>query len=346
MSVGRSSPAEELAQQPGEGPRARSADGWRGRARGLAKYGEPLALPAVWVVGIIIFGSLLPDVFLTTSNFSAMFSSQTSLLVVTLALIVPLTAGEYDLSVGSVAGLSSMMIAFLNVIHHWPILPSVIVALLACLLVGAVNAVASVGLGVDTLIVTLGMGTLLEGIVAWLGGSNVVTGISQGLVKVVVLDKFLGLPLEFWYGIVACVVVWYFLRFTPVGRRLLIVGRGRDVARLSGMRVKLIRSGALVCAAGLAGVAGVLVAGTSGAADPSVGPLLLLPAFAAAFLGATTISPGRFNAWGSLIAVLFLVTGFTGLVQLGAPTYIQDVFYGAALIIAVAFSVVLRQRRR
>lgn len=345
MTIERPSPAEQLGQQSDEGPDDLPA-GWHGVVRDLAKYGEPLALPAVWVASIIIFAILLPNVFLTTSNFSAMFSSQTSLLVVTLALIVPLTAGEYDLSVGSVAGLSSMMIAFLNVIHHWPILPSVIVALFACLLVGVVNALASVGLGVDTLIVTLGMGTLLVGVVSWLGGSSVVTGVSQGLVKVVVIDKFLGLPLEFWYGIVACVVVWYFLRFTPVGRRLLIVGRGREVARLSGMRVKIIRSGALVCSASLAGVAGVLVAGTSGAADPSVGPLLLLPAFAAAFLGATTISPGRFNAWGSLIAVLFLVTGFTGLVQLGAPTYIQDIFYGAALIIAVAFSVVLRQRRR
>jgi ribose transport system permease protein len=316
-----------------------------GVARIWGRFAERLALPVVWGGIIILFGVLKPDSFLTTGNFSAMFSSQTSLLVLALALMIPLTAGDYDLSVASIAGLSSMVVAVLNVNHHWPIAWAVIAALVVSLLIGVVNAVVSVAIGVDTLIVTLGMGTLLEGVVSWIGNSTTVSGISNGLVKVVVASRFLGLPLEFWYGVIACAVLWFFLEFTPVGRRLLIVGRGREVARLSGMRVKAIRSGALVCSAGLGGVAGILLAGTTGAADPTSAPLLLLPAFAAAFLGATTISPGRFNAWGCLVAVLFLVTGITGLQQLGAQTYVQNLFYGAALIVAVVLSFAVRSRR-
>jgi ribose transport system permease protein len=310
-----------------------------------SRFAERLALPVVWVAIIILFGVLRPNSFLTSGNFSAMFSSQTSLLVLTLALMIPLTAGDYDLSVASIAGLSSMVVAVLNVNHGWSIWASVIAALVVSLLIGAVNALVSIAIGVDTLIVTLGMGTLLEGVVSWLGGSTTVSGISNGLVKVVVANRFLGMPLEFWYGVLICAVLWFFLEFTPVGRRLLIVGRGREVARLSGMRVKAIRSGALICSAGLGGVAGVLLAGTTGAADPTSAPLLLLPAFAAAFLGATTISPGRFNAWGGLVAVLFLVTGITGLQQLGAQTYVQNLFYGAALIVAVVLSFAVRARR-
>jgi len=314
-------------------------------ARAWGRFAERLALPVVWAAIIILFGALKPESFLTTGNFSAMFSSQTSLLVLALALMIPLTAGDYDLSVASIAGLSSMVVAVLNVNHHWSIWAAVIAAMVVSLLIGAVNALVSIAIGVDTLIVTLGMGTLLEGVVSWLGGSTTVSGISNGLVKVVVANRFLGLPLEFWYGILACAVLWFFLEFTPVGRRLLIVGRGREVARLSGMRVKAIRSGALICSAGMGGLAGILLAGTTGAADPTSAPLLLLPAFAAAFLGATTISPGRFNAWGCLVAVLFLVTGITGLQQLGAQTYVQNLFYGAALIVAVVLSYAVRSRR-
>jgi ribose transport system permease protein len=70
-----------------------------------------------------------------------------------------------------------------------------------------------------------------------------------------------------------------------------------------------------------------------------------LPAFAAAFLGATTILPGRFNALGCLVAVFFLVTGITGLQQLGAQTYVQSLFYGAALVVSVVLSYVVRSRR-
>jgi ribose transport system permease protein len=315
------------------------------RRRSWSEAGERLALPVVWGLIIILFGALRPDTFLTTGNFSAMFSSQTSLLVLALALILPLTAGDYDLSVASISGLSAMVVAVLNVNHGWPVWAAVIVALALSLLVGVVNGLLSVAVGIDSLIVTLGMGTLLEGIIDWVSDSNTVSGISNSLVDVVVTDRFLGIPLEFWYGVVLALILWYFLEFTPIGRRLLIVGRGRDVARLTGIRVKLVRQGALVASAGLAGIAGVLLAGTSGAADPTSFSLLLLPAFAAAFLGATTILPGRFSSVGCLVAVLFLVTGITGLQQLGAQTYVQNLFYGAALIVSVLLSHAVRSRK-
>jgi ribose transport system permease protein len=327
---------------PPAGPDRRAE---RGGRRTWSEAGERLALPVVWGLTIILFGALRPNIFLTSGNFSAMFSSQTSLLILALALILPLTAGDYDLSVASIAGLSAMVVAVLNVNHGWPIWAAVVVALALSLLVGVINGLVSVAVGIDSLIVTLGMGTLLEGIVDWVSNSNTVSGISNSLVDLVVTDRFLGIPLEFWYGVALSLILWYFLEFTPVGRRLLIVGRGRDVARLTGIRVKLVRQGALVASAGLAGLAGVFVAGTSGAADPTSFSLLLLPAFAAAFLGATTILPGRFSSWGCLVAVLFLVTGITGLQQLGAQTYVQNLFYGGALIVSVLLSHAVRSRK-
>jgi ribose transport system permease protein len=94
----------------------------------------------------------------------------------------------------------------------------------------------------------------------------------------------------------------------------------------------------------IGGMAGVIYVGTTAAADPSSGLTFLLPAFAAAFLGATSVNPGRFNPWGAMIAVYFLVTGITGLSILGVSTFVQDLFYGGALVIAVTLSQIVRGR--
>jgi ribose transport system permease protein len=308
-------------------------------------FGERLALPFAWLAIIIVFGVIRPSVFLTAANFETIFSSQAVLAVITLGLIVPLTAGDYDLSIASVTGMSAMIIAVLNVLHGWPVWLTVLVALAAGLLVGVVNGFVTVVFGIESLIVTLGMGTFVVGVTLWISNSNTISGISQDLVNPIVVWRFLGVPVEFYYVLGVALVLGYIMEFVPAGRRLLMVGRGREVARLSGMHVNRIRFLAFVCSGGIGAAGGVLFAGTSGAADPSSATVLLLPAFAAAFLGATAIFPGRFNVPGTLIAVYFLVTGITGLQLLGAQTYVQNLFYGAALILAVVLSKLARRHR-
>jgi ribose transport system permease protein len=306
---------------------------------------EAIALPLAWVAVIVIFGFLRPQTFLSSANLSSILASQAILVVVALGLIIPLTAGDYDLSVSSVVLLSASLVAILNATLGLPIWLAILVALCGGLIVGLINGALVVLIGIDSLIVTLGMGTFVTGFVQFIGGSNTVSGISDSLVNAVIVWRFLGIPLSFYYAMVVALLVWYVFTYTPVGRRLLVVGRGREVARLSGIRVGAVRWGSLIAASMLAAFAGVLYAGTSGAASPTSGLELLLPAFAAAFLGATAINPGRFNAWGTVVAVYFLVTGITGLQLLGAQSYVQNLFYGAALIFAVTLSQFVRKRR-
>lgn len=306
---------------------------------------EAIALPLAWVAVIIIFGFLKPETFLSSANLSSILASQAILVVVALGLIIPLTAGDYDLSIASVVLLSASLVAILNATMGWPIWLAILVAFSGGLIVGLINGALVILIGIDSLIVTLGMGTFVTGFVQFIGGSNTISGISDSLVNAVIVWRFLGIPLSFYYAMVVAVLAWYVFTYTPVGRRLLVVGRGREVARLSGIRVGAVRWGSLVAASMLAAFAGVLYAGTSGAASPTSGLELLLPAFAAAFLGATAINPGRFNAWGTVVAVYFLVTGITGLQLLGAQSYVQNLFYGAALIFAVTLSQFVRKRR-
>ena len=304
-------------------------------ASGLGRRG---GLVAAWGGVVVLFGALEPNTFLTAANFQTIFGSQAVLVVLTLGLLVALTAGDYDLSIASVLTLSAMVLALLNVEHGWPIGWAIVAGLLSGLAVGIVNGVLVVLLRLDSFVVTLGMSAFVSGIVLWISGSRTIGGVSESLVGPVVVSQFLGVPLGFYYGLVLCVVVWYVLEFTPFGRRLLFVGRGRSAARLGGVRVGRVRFGALVASATIAAAAGVLYAGTTGGADPSSGATYLLPAFAAAFLGATTIAPGRFNPGGSLVAVYFLWTGITGLQLHGASGYVQQLFYGSALVLALALS--------
>ncbi|HVA22885.1 MAG TPA: ABC transporter permease, partial [Chloroflexota bacterium] len=238
-----------------------------------------------------------------------------------------------------------MLTAILNVNLHLPVGIAVCVALLVGAGIGLFNGLLTTLLGINSFIVTLGSGTFANGVVLWISNSDTISGVSTGLVKSVVEYRLFGIPLEFYYGLALCGFIWYLFEYTRAGRLLLFVGRGRSVARLSGIRVERVRVMALVGAGLISAAAGVLYLGTTGAADPTSGTQLLLPAFAAAFLGATVIRPGRFNPIGTLVAVYFLVTGITGLQMLGVQSYVQDLFYGGALVLAVSLSQLARRRQ-
>ncbi len=307
----------------------------------LERYG----LLVAWILIILIIGYFKPVQMFAWNSYASMFGSNAMVVVLTLALIIPLTTGDFDLSVASVMGLSSMIIAVLNVKMGYPIAGAIVLALAAGVLVGAINAFFILYFGVFSLIVTLGTGYFVGGMILWVSDSGTIAGISMGLVKAVILTRFLGIPIGFYYALILTVVIWYVFQYTALGRRMLFVGRGREVARLSGVNVTKVRAGALIASSTMAALAGVLYTGMRGAADPSSALAFLLPAFAAAFLGSTTIYPGRFNAPGAFVAVFFLSTGIMGLNFLGVDSFVRNLFYGGGLVVAVAISQLIRGRK-
>ncbi|MGJ9421409.1 ABC transporter permease [Aeromicrobium sp. CF3.5] len=305
---------------------------------------ERFALLGVWVVLIIVFSIIVPDTFPTTANVSNMLGSQAVLLILALGLIIPLRTGDLDLSIASTLNLSAVVVAVLNVNQGWNIWAAVLAAIVAALLVGVVNGLIVTRFDIDPLIVTLGIGTVVQGLIYQISGSVTITGVDRDLSDVMLTQPFLSIPLDFYYAIALCIVVWYVFDHTAFGQRLLFAGQSRDVARLNGVNVPRLRVAALMSSAGIAGLAGVVYAGTTASADPVSGAAFLLPAFAACFLGSTVLKIGRFNPWGTLIAVYFLVTGITGLQLMGAQQYVQQLFYGGALVIAVVMSKLVRSR--
>lgn len=310
---------------------------WRGPA-------ERFALIGVWLALIAGFSVAMPQTFLSWGNFSVMFASYAPGALLALAIIIPITAGDFDLSVGANLTLAACLVGVLNAQQDMPIGYVMLIAIAAGALVGAVNAFFIVVFRIPSLVVTLGTTSLLTGIVQWMTNSSTIGGVSPWLVDVVVGGRLLGVPYAFYYVLIAALALWYVFELTPVGRRLLFVGRGREVARLNGVGVGRVRAGSLIASGAIAAVAGLMYAGALGSADPTSGQSFLLPAFAAAYLGATTIVPGRFNPLGAVVAVYFLATGITGLTMMGVPLWVTNVFNGGALILAVTVSQLTRGR--
>ncbi|MDQ0618205.1 ABC transporter permease [Arthrobacter globiformis] len=296
------------------------------------------------VLMIFVFSALLPDTFPTSDNVKAILTDQSIPVILALAAILPLAAGEFDLSLGAVLGFSAITaIALSNAGAPLP------VVILACLAVGAgvgiVNAVLVVKVGVNAFIATLASATILSGLNLLVTGSSLLVLGSEEFGALTITRVF-DLQVVLGYAIVLSLLLFYVVEKTPYGRYLRATGMGRDAARLSGVRVDRYLASSFIAAGVLAALAGALLASRGGTAAPNLGPEFLLPAYAAAFLGATTIKPGYFNVWGTVIGVVLLAVGSNGLTLLGAQTWVTNIFNGAALMVAVSASVLVGKRRR
>lgn len=308
---------------------------------------EQWALLILLGVVVLFFAvwSRTSSVFFSVDDFRLIGSSQAVLAILALGTIVPLICGQFDFSVGAVAGLSSVLTAASFAHAHFPLVAGLAVGVAVGTAVGVVNGFVVTRFGVNAFIATLGSASVLTGIVNWYTqGLSIIQDIPSSLTDFG-SGNWLGIPRTVYLLVVVALAVYYLLDHTPFGRFLHSVGSNAEAARLVGLRVPRIVFGSFVVSGTLAGVAGVLLLAQSGAGNPQVGNGLTLTAFSAAFLGATTVRPGRFNVLGTLVAIFFIAVSITGLTFAGASNYINDLFTGGALIFAVTISAQLGRRR-
>ncbi|MEX0427244.1 ABC transporter permease [Nocardioides sp. DS6] len=318
------------------------------RSSSYGWFAARFAVIGVWALLVVVFCLLRPDTFMTTGTFKTILggSSQTTLVFLTAALLCTILVGEFvDMSIASNFGLSATLVTVLNVNHGWNVWLAALIGLVAATAVGAINGWLVVRVNVNTIVVTLGMGTLLLGIALWLANLMPVSGLPASFEKIAT-QPILGLPIGFFYGLLLMIGFAYLLHVTPLGRNMRFVGENREVSRLAGVQVTRIRMGAFTIGGFIAGLGGVLAVAQTGGFDPNSSQAYLLPIFAATFLGTAVLQPGRFNPLGTLIAVFFLATGVLGLQLLGATSWVSNVFYGGVLVVAVTISTVLHQRSR
>jgi ribose transport system permease protein len=291
----------------------------------------------IFVVMFAIFSIWVPDTFLKWDTWKALFDSQAVTAILAVGLVIGLSAGVFDLAIGAELGFGSIMVAWFLADHGIPVVPAIVLTLAAGALVGLANGLLVVKVRIDSFIATLGMSSILLALIAWVSSSQQILGLSAGFQKIGTTE-ILGLTLPVYLMLCVGLVVWYVLERTPLGRRVYATGGNIEAARLAGVRVAAVVIGSLIATGVIAAFAGMLVSANLATGDPTIGPAYLLPAFSAAFLGSTQFRGGRFNVWGTVVAVYVLATGVKGLQLAGAPVWIPDFFNGAALLLAVGLA--------
>lgn len=316
-------------------------------ARNVGRLLEGAALPIILIL-VVVFFSILPassGTFPTSANWNVMTANQAVIALIAVGEIFPLICGSFDFSVGTSAATASVAAATSMSRFHAPVGVAILVALTVGLIVGVVNGVLVGRMGLSAIVITLGVATLLSGLISWYtAGQAIVTNISPTLTNLGSL-KWLGIPRVLFVVAAASILIWYLIERTPAGRRLQSIGSNARAARLVGIGVERYVFGSFLASGLLAGVAGVILVARQGGATSDDGTSLLFPALTAVFLGATSIKPGRFNVPGTLIAVLLVATTVSGLTLAGAQTWVSSVFNGSALVIAVLLSTLLARSR-
>jgi ribose transport system permease protein len=296
------------------------------------------------VVLIVAFSLLKPDTFLTYFNIRSILSNKSVQALVALSVFIPMVANQFDLSAGFNVGISQVLAIGLQG-QGWPWWAAVGAVLLLGACVGLVNGVLTTRVRIDSFIATLGTGTVLYGLNAWYtGGQQVLATLPHEFLAI--SGGVWVIPAPAIYVLVVSLTLWIVFEYLPLGRYLYVLGASPRAAELNGISAKRYVTLAFVAAGTLAAFAGIVLQSQLLVGQSSVGQEYLLPAFTAALLGATSVRPGRVNVWGTVLAVAVLAVTVAGLNQLGAPFFVEPLFDGSMLILAVGLAVQAAQRRQ
>ena len=288
----------------------------------------------LWAVLIVVFSVWQPLYFPTMATVHSVAADRSIAAMLALAVVVPLCCGAFDLSVGATANICTIS-AVLLVCNGWAWPLAVVVGVVLGAVIGTVNGFIVTRLKVSSFITTLGTSSM---IVAF---QIIITDNRQPIPPInaswsaFTQSTIAGFQVVVLYMLVLAVALWWVLQHTPVGRYLYAIGSSPDAARLSGVRVDRYTWLSLVASGTIAGLTGAIYASLAG---PSLtyGGSLLLPAFAAVFLGSTQVIPGRFNVWGTVLSIFVLATGVKGLQLATDAQWLDPMFSGGALVAAVA----------
>jgi ribose transport system permease protein len=293
------------------------------------------------VVGLILmlayFSISEPSSFLTWDNAVSILSAGAILAIVAIGLTAPLAAGDFDLSIAATASLAGMLMAVLVTESGWGVPMGFLAVLALGIVIGVINGLAVAYVKINAFVATLAMMSVLTGVSLGVAGERYRGLLPEGLTDIG-QAKIAGIPLVVFIAAAIALVLWQVLRTTQFGRYLYATGSNEAASAIAGVNTRRIRLAAFVISAVLASIAGALLVARAGSAYPEGAAGLLLPAYAAAFVGASVLSDGRFHVAGTVVGVLLLQAGQTGLIQSEVPAWLTDVFNGVVLALAVGLT--------
>ncbi len=304
---------------------------------------QALLLLTLGLIGVFSF--MMPTTFPTMLTMQSILSDKSIVAFLALAEMTVIAANQFDLSVGfMVSLLHSLAIGLMvNTSLPWPAV--VVIVLCIGLAIGALNGVLVRYAKIDSFIATLGVGTIAYGLAGWYtGGEQIIGNVPHGFV-LIDHTRILGVPLPALLVLALAMVMWVVFEYLPIGRYIYVIGANERTAELTGIRVNRFVIGAFMVSGLITAVAALLVAARIQVGQSNVGQEYMLPAFVGALLGSTTVKPGRVNVWGTVVAVLILAVGISGIQQLGGAFYVEPLFNGITLVIAVGMAGWAARRR-
>ena len=309
--------------------------------RFLPVYG----LVILTVLLIVIFSIMLPDTFPTLLNLRAIISDKAIIALLSLGAMIPMAAGRIDLTVGYGIVLWHILAISLQTTLGipWPVAVAIVLTL--GLFAGFLNGLLVEIAKIDSFIATLGTGTVLYALALWHTGGRQMVGLLPDSFYAINGTFILGLPITGFYVLGITITMWLVLEYTPVGRYLYAIGANQRAAELNGIPTRKFVISAFMTSGLITAFAGVLLASKLRIGQASVGLEFLLPALVGAFLGSTTIKPGRVNVWGTIVGVAILAVGISGIQQFGGSFWVEPMFNGVTLLIAIGIAGYAQRRK-
>ena len=290
---------------------------------------------------IAVVLSVLSPFFLTRSNIFNVLDQSVVIGIVSVGMTFVILTGGIDLSVGSVAGLTGIILGL--ALGHLPIPLAIAVAVLAGGGVGLVSGLLINVFGLASFVVTLGMMAIGRSLAYILSGQTAISDIPGGLQDIVYTDVF-GLPSNILFLILLYGVAWAYLTYTKGGRTIYAVGSNKDAARAAGLSTLFYAVLPYVLSGSLAAVAATFSIGQLLSADPLMGNAMELDAIAAVVIGGASLYGGRGSMVGTLMGVFITVMIRNGLNLMGVSPFWQGTAIGTIIIVALLFERLVSSR--
>jgi ribose transport system permease protein len=297
----------------------------------------------VTIVVITVAASFFYDAPGTAGNTKAILLNISADVVVAIGMMILLVSGAFDLSVGSMFGLSGAIAGNLMYFHHVNWAAAILIALLVCVAIGAFTGGVIAKLGADPLIVTLAMMGLIRGMVLLIAGTGITVLPDE---FVAIADQvFFGVRIPIWYMGIITVIFAFLLSRTLFFRRYYYIGANEKAANLSGMNIVKMRIISFMISAGLAGIAGIIVASRLTMAMASLGTGVEIRVITACILGGASLTGGQGTILGVLLGALLVGVINNLMVIARISTYWQNIVIGLILLIAVTVDAFLNRSR-
>ncbi len=294
-------------------------------------FGPLLALLSLYA----LFSFISPQTFLGATNLLTMARQTVVVAICSLGMTYVIMLGGIDLSVGSAVALTTVVVAR-ALQAHAPPLAVIVLGLTVGGLTGLINGTLVTALGITPFIVTLGTMSLLRGAAKGLSDEQKIDADPRGIDAWMSMPEHGLLPPGVWIALFAAIVAGVALSSTVFGRHVVAVGSNEQTARLCGVPVARVRILVYTLAGVLAGLAGVLEFATLTVGDPTDSIGLELEVIAAVVIGGASLSGGQGSIVGALVGALLMTEIKTGCTHVGLPNWVQEIFTGAIIVIAVA----------